>query len=369
MSRKKGEGIAPPNYTQTPNLLFDDLLPVMSNAELRITLVAIRLTIGWHEIKTETLSVTELAEKAGLSPSSAKTGIAEAMKRGTLKRHKTRDSQNRQTYRYSLALSNSILREEFERPKKQVENRVQNGAQPVSSGQNLTGSEIDGVNGSSGQNLTGSPEDSSGQNLTGSYKEQRNLSGGKEKEREQAAPAALEPTQPGSSQDGREGPADAGAAHASAEDPSNPSQDQTGDQGRHDEPATDTEEVPGAAAAARTPEQRAETEAYLRRKLSHKFVSSLLDEIQPLGVNRKQDWFDIPLDRVKALMTEAVNTHDKFDVKVPTRLRDLLDEECRRKNVPFTPSSAPAPLDEDGEVDMDALMASAPRNGTARRAR
>lgn len=139
--------------------------------------------------------------------------------------------------------------------------------------------------------------------------------------------------------------------------------------GRQDDQATDTEDVPRAAAAGRTAEERAETETYLRRKLSSKFVTSLLEEIQPLGVDRAQDWFDIPLDRVKALMTEAVNTHDKFDVKVPTRLRDLLDEECRRKNVPFTPSTAPAPLDDDGEVDMDALMASAPRNGTARRAR
>jgi hypothetical protein len=172
VTAKKGSGFAPPNYTQTPNTLFD-LLPVISNAELRVTLALVRETHGWHRQRTDMLSVPELAALAGLSASSAKTGIAEALKRGTLKRFKTRDSQNRPTYKYGLVIRDDVPREEFERPKKQQENAAQDDAQGNPSGQNLTGSEIDRVPGSSGQILTGSPEDSSGQNLTGSYKEER----------------------------------------------------------------------------------------------------------------------------------------------------------------------------------------------------
>lgn len=185
MTAKKGTGFAPPNYTQTPNTLFD-LLPVISNAELRITLALVRETHGWHRQRTDMLSVTELASLAGLSESSAKTGIKEATQRGTLKRFKARDAMNRPTFKYGLVIRDDVPREEFERPKKQQENPEQDDAQAGSSGQNLTGSEFDGVTGSSGQNLTPSPEESSGQNLTPSYKEQRNPFEGKKVEEENA---------------------------------------------------------------------------------------------------------------------------------------------------------------------------------------
>ncbi|MDP9765561.1 hypothetical protein [Deinococcus enclensis] len=185
MTAKKGTGFAPPNYTQTPNTLFD-MLPVISNAELRITLALVRETHGWHRQRTDMLSVTELAGLAGLSESSAKTGIKEAMQRGTLKRFKTRDAMNRPTFKYGMVIRDDVPREEFERPKKPQENPEQDVTQTGSSGRNLTGSEFNGVTGSSGQNLTPSPENSSGQNLTPSYKEQRNPFEGKKVEEENA---------------------------------------------------------------------------------------------------------------------------------------------------------------------------------------
>lgn len=358
---KKGDGFTPPNYTQIPNTLFE-LLPVMSNAELRVTLTLLRKTIGWHKARTELLSVPELADLAGLSESSAKTGIKEATARGTVKKFKARDAQNRPTYRYGVVISDSVTREEFERPRKTPEKTAQDDTQTDSSRQNLTGSEFDGVNAASGQILPGSPEDSSGQNLTGSYKEERNSDSVKEKEREVASlPALGEPSKSDLEEAGEEGtPPDGGAADAANPDQANPSQETSGHGERGNVNATSSENVPGGGAAA------GETEAFLRRKLSSRFVDGLIDEVQPLGVDRRRDWFALSIERVKELLIEAVQTHDQHKVKVPTRLRDLLDEECRRKS---TPVAAPAPLDEDGEIDMDALMRTAPLNGQARRTR
>lgn len=102
---------------------------------------------------------------------------------------------------------------------------------------------------------------------------------------------------------------------------------------------------------------------YIVSKLGKGFVEKLLSEIQPLGVDRATDWFALPVARVKVIAEEARTTHEALKIKVVTRFRDLLDDECRRMN---TPMAAPAPLDNDGEIDMAALIAGAPLNGTRR---
>lgn len=127
--------------------------------------------------------------------------------------------------------------------------------------------------------------------------------------------------------------------------------------------ATSTEKVPGGGAAAgREPET---TEAYLRRKFNTRFIDGLLEEAQPLGVERRRDWFAVPLARVEELYEEARATADRHKVKVPTRLKDLLDEECRRVNVPVRTAAT-----EDVDPDADplaALLASATPNGNRSR--
>lgn len=182
MSAKQARGLAAPNYTQVPNQIFA-LMPSTSNAELRITLALIRLTLGWHRQRTERLSIPELAEAAGISPNSAKTGLQEAMRRGTVRRHKARDELNRVTYRYSLVIDDEISAEAFERPKREKAgvSDVQDEANTHSSSQNLAGSKFGRVKRLSSQNLAGWPVKSSSQNLAGSYKEERNYLGVKEK--------------------------------------------------------------------------------------------------------------------------------------------------------------------------------------------
>lgn len=77
-------GFQSPNYTQTPNDFFA-LLPLMNDAELRVTLVMIRHTFGYHRDSFK-MGVSKLAKAAGLSRQGALDGAKEAEVRGTFRR-------------------------------------------------------------------------------------------------------------------------------------------------------------------------------------------------------------------------------------------------------------------------------------------
>jgi hypothetical protein len=78
--------IPAPNYTQAPNVLLDELLPEIGTlAELKVTLVVVRHTIGWHEDERK-LSLSELEERTGLSRRSVIDGIKAGLERGTIER-------------------------------------------------------------------------------------------------------------------------------------------------------------------------------------------------------------------------------------------------------------------------------------------
>lgn len=77
-------GFESPNYTQSPNDFFK-MVPEMSDAELRVTLVMIRQTFGFHREGFK-MGITKLAKAAGLSPQGARDGAAAAEKRGTFRR-------------------------------------------------------------------------------------------------------------------------------------------------------------------------------------------------------------------------------------------------------------------------------------------
>lgn len=80
----KSAGFQSPNYTQTPNDFFD-LISDMDNAELRVTLVMIRETFGYHRDGFK-MGINKLAEAAGLSRNGAKAGAEAAEERGTFRR-------------------------------------------------------------------------------------------------------------------------------------------------------------------------------------------------------------------------------------------------------------------------------------------
>ena len=54
-----------PNYTQAPNALFDDWLPLLGMAELKVLMVIMRKTFGWHKIR-DRISLSQLETITGL---------------------------------------------------------------------------------------------------------------------------------------------------------------------------------------------------------------------------------------------------------------------------------------------------------------
>ena len=74
--------IQPPNYTQTPNTIFD-LLPQMKEAEMRVVLTIVRETFGWHKEKAK-LSVSRLMRLSGLSKQGVLNGIEAGIERGVI---------------------------------------------------------------------------------------------------------------------------------------------------------------------------------------------------------------------------------------------------------------------------------------------
>lgn len=76
-------GFESPNYTQTPNELFDRYLSVMGEAELRVVLWAVRQTLGYH-IASDEISLTQFEKATGLSRQGVIDGLAAAIERGII---------------------------------------------------------------------------------------------------------------------------------------------------------------------------------------------------------------------------------------------------------------------------------------------
>lgn len=72
-----------PNHTQIPNDLFDSMLPDMGLAELKVTLAALRKTLGWQK-RSDRISLTQMELLTGLSRQGVLDGAEAAEKRGTL---------------------------------------------------------------------------------------------------------------------------------------------------------------------------------------------------------------------------------------------------------------------------------------------
>jgi hypothetical protein len=78
-------GFQDPNYTQTPNELFDSLMKNMDLAELKVVMAVIRYTFGYHRFDF-TLSLKKMADLTGLSESSVIAGATAAEEHGLIRR-------------------------------------------------------------------------------------------------------------------------------------------------------------------------------------------------------------------------------------------------------------------------------------------
>lgn len=76
----------PPNYTQSPNVYFDEWLKeIDSLAELKVVNVIIRHTFGWHK-QHVTINTNELVGLTGLSRVSVCDGVRRAVEHGYIVR-------------------------------------------------------------------------------------------------------------------------------------------------------------------------------------------------------------------------------------------------------------------------------------------
>ena len=79
-------GFQSPNYTQTPNDLFDELLPEMGLAELKVVLCIIRHTFGYHKDEIK-MSIRAIARFTGLNVNSVMEGATKAEAHGLIERN------------------------------------------------------------------------------------------------------------------------------------------------------------------------------------------------------------------------------------------------------------------------------------------
>ena len=75
--------IPAPNHTQTPNDLFDHWLPLLKESELKVLLVIIRKTFGWHKQRDQ-ISLSQLEQFTGLSESSVLSAIKSLVEKGVV---------------------------------------------------------------------------------------------------------------------------------------------------------------------------------------------------------------------------------------------------------------------------------------------
>lgn len=73
--------ISAPNYTQSPNVLFDEIFKALKEGELRIVLVLIRQTFGWHK-EWDRISIGKIAEKSGLDKRSVTRSLKSLIEKG-----------------------------------------------------------------------------------------------------------------------------------------------------------------------------------------------------------------------------------------------------------------------------------------------
>ncbi|HMR01740.1 MAG TPA: replication protein [Candidatus Competibacter phosphatis] len=88
-----------PNYTQIPNILLEDHIKAMTEAEMRVALAIARKTFGWHK-RQDKLSLSQLMDLTGMSRQGVINGIEAGIKRGIIRRE--RDGQG---YLYELVVT------------------------------------------------------------------------------------------------------------------------------------------------------------------------------------------------------------------------------------------------------------------------
>ena len=91
-----------PNFTQTPNALFDEWLPKLGMAELKVLMVIMRKTFGWHKVR-DRISLSQLQKITGLERTHVCKGIKGLIEKQLITKFVTGEKGSQETY-YELVV-------------------------------------------------------------------------------------------------------------------------------------------------------------------------------------------------------------------------------------------------------------------------
>jgi phage replication O-like protein O len=114
-------GIKSPNFTQAPNELFDEWLPKLKLVELRVIMVLIRKTFGWHKIR-DRISLTQLEKATGSHRSDILTATKRLIEIGLIKKDTEGVQGKEQTFYELIVEDNSNNSYQWESPTPPVGN-------------------------------------------------------------------------------------------------------------------------------------------------------------------------------------------------------------------------------------------------------
>jgi phage replication O-like protein O len=89
----------PPEYTQVPDVVLDQWLPLLSASQLKVALAIVRWTLGWHRYSHQ-ITTRRLAAHCQLSPRSVRRATAALAAAGviTIEPHVGPSGQDANTY-------------------------------------------------------------------------------------------------------------------------------------------------------------------------------------------------------------------------------------------------------------------------------
>lgn len=79
--------IPAPNYTQVPNEMLDNWLPLLGEGELKVLLVVIRKTFGWHRaFEGDQISLTQFEKHTGMKRTNIIVAIKSLISKGIIEK-------------------------------------------------------------------------------------------------------------------------------------------------------------------------------------------------------------------------------------------------------------------------------------------
>lgn len=106
-----------PNFTMAPNDLFDFWLPLLKESELKVLLVIMRKTFGWHKVR-DAISITQLMKHTGLARETVILAANTLQQNGLIKKEVVGTEGKQNTY-YELIISddsNNSYQSEYTTP-------------------------------------------------------------------------------------------------------------------------------------------------------------------------------------------------------------------------------------------------------------